>query len=68
MLCDSCGHDMTDSDGYTMVGVSLNLRNELSTPFRERDRFIEMFGKDSINICFCCFAKTLGARPLNDSN
>ena len=62
MKCDGCGYDMTGEDGNTTIGISFNYIGDT----RQEIRFREMFGKGIVNICYCCWAKSMGAKPIND--
>lgn len=57
--CDACGFDLTDDSGYGNVALSIKL---LGAAF-EKERVIEIFGKNEFNICHVCRLKSLGIKP-----
>lgn len=63
--CDRCGVSMTDENGESVVGMALTAfpSTDPSKPTHpEITRFINMLGKNSLNICFCCLAERMGVR------
>jgi hypothetical protein len=60
--CDICGNEMYDyNNGAECIGMTIDLTGKHS----EIDRVKEMFGKTNFAICFCCWLKSLGVKPLN---
>ena len=58
--CDNCGYDMTDENGMTVIGVCFSYPGDS----KQEIRFRKMFGKPTLNFCFCCWAKSMGAKPI----
>lgn len=64
VLCDVCGRDMVDENDCEVVGYSIiieDLGNYLS---REVKYIKETFGKADFKICYVCWIKSLGVKPL----
>jgi len=61
--CDVCEHDMYDTDiDCECVGIAIKLSGEHIDVQRVKD----MFGKTDFAICFCCWLKSLGVKPINE--
>jgi hypothetical protein len=58
VFCDVCSFDLTDDSGYATIGKVV----QLSSSAPEKQRAINMFGKDKFNICYCCYLKSLGIK------
>ncbi len=63
-LCDVCGYNMS-TNNQTTIGCHVSLQKAvIGTAFPEYDRVVEMFGKAEHKICWCCWLKALGIKPL----
>jgi hypothetical protein len=64
--CDACGFEQTADEGVWGMTLSL-LPDENGVKYPEYDRVFKMFGKTEHKICWCCWLKSLGVKPLGDS-
>ena len=65
VLCDVCGRDMVDENDCEVVGMSLIVvdnREVMEHP--EIARLRDTFGKTSFKICYVCWVKSLGIKPI----
>lgn len=60
MKCDSCGYDMTNEDGGSLICVSVQVGEKCP----ERPRIKRVFGKSDFNICYFCYIKSLGVKRI----
>ena len=64
VFCDVCGESLTeynfDGSRETMIGMNFVIYGN----HKEGRRVKKVFGKDEINICFVCYLKALGVKPI----
>lgn len=61
--CDMCGNDVYDTEcSKELIGIHI----ELSGEHIEVRRVKNMFGKTNFAICFCCWLKSLGVKPISE--
>jgi hypothetical protein len=60
MKCNNCGHDLTDKDGKSMIGMQISVKADDQHP--EAIRFKQRYGVTEINVCLCCLVQGLGLR------
>jgi len=58
--CNVCGDNMTDETGQNLCGLSM----EITIEHKETDKFVKTFGSNKVAICFTCWAKSLGIKPV----
>ena len=59
VLCDACGESMLDGEnGVNTIGISLSYNGD--SPGAKR--FMDTFGKSTMNICIVCCALSLGCK------
>ena len=64
--CDACGRQLYDpvSDS-TIVALHISVAApENSVRHFEQQKLIDEFGKSAFNICFYCWVKSLGVKPI----
>ena len=59
--CDLCGDCLTHK-GVTDSALGIELDGDHSHP--QRQKVLDMFGKDRFRICYCCWLLSLGVKPL----
>jgi hypothetical protein len=47
-----------------LIGVSIVLENTSGIANTEVEKVSNMFGKTEFHICFCCWLKSLGVKPI----
>lgn len=65
--CSVCGDNMYDSNlDWSFVGLALSLEPEDkdATLHKETKKMMETFGTLKIEICFTCWMKGMGVKPL----
>ena len=60
MKCDVCGYDLADDTGYGVPAVEVKLLGAVP----EKQRVEELFGKHQFAICYVCYLKALGVKPI----
>ena len=61
VLCDVCGDNIT---GFIGLQIELNL-SELVSAHSEHTKVQNTFGKTKFSLCFVCWLKALGVKPIN---
>ena len=64
--CDVCNEELTDVEkNTTIIGVLFNI-SKLDKDHSETKRIKEIFGKTEFNICYVCWLKSLGIKPIKN--
>lgn len=62
--CDVCGDNL--SSGVTVIGIRIELPQELTTNLKEVEKVAKKFGRTQFSICYCCWLTSLGVKPLEE--
>jgi len=60
--CDICGRGLT-FNGETVIGIAFSTHDAIGA-HPEGRRIVETFGKSEFTICFTCWLKSLGIKPM----
>lgn len=59
VVCDACGHSLTDENGASVIGIHLELKGDFAE-HPEATRVRELFGKLEFDTCYVCWLRSLG--------
>lgn len=61
IFCDSCGYSMYhEKENGNTIGMSISITEELE----EGRNIKKIFGRSKFNICYSCWLKSLGIKPI----
>lgn len=65
MECDVCGDEMEDEKKVLVQGMEIKITSLDKEPHPEYQKLIDTFGKSEFHVCFVCWIKALGVKPIN---
>ncbi len=60
MYCTVCDVELTDTNGSSVIGISMNFCGD----HIETKRAKRIFGKTEFNVCHICWLKSLGVKTI----
>jgi len=67
VVCDVCGNNLRDDElDSNFIGIEISLKYPATErPHKELRRIEKTFGRLKFDICYVCWLKSLGIKPLN---
>jgi hypothetical protein len=63
--CSVCGDSLYEENlKETIIGLNIRLILRDKILHKEFEKVKDMFGTTEFNICYCCWLKSLGVKPL----